>query len=637
MRKREQPCRKRSESGAVAKVSLFPFMAVLLCTMGALILLLVIISRTARERALLAEQEKRSVEILEGDVNLEEFETVLVKLREEKENADWLINGLRGANEEDRKTLQEKRDQLTVLDEQIRKLRETTEQMKESIDTLLSGKNETDPTVTELEKSLKEKEKLLAEKLDKIEKLKKSDAEKKTAYAIVPYRGRKGTQRYPIYIVCNKDSITIEPEGIELLPIDFAAAGIQRGAHLNPLDAAIRAATVYLIETGRITSGEDAYPLIIGKPSSIESYGVVWQFLNKSGNDFGYELIDEDQEIAFPQASAELKNRMQGQIEKTRNEIGILFEMLAAGSARSPKGDGNSNLYRAGPNGRPVLIEDKADFSDSWVYRARDPRTVAGQKALADEARNVGNGSNIASNGLPVGTVGLAGTQGRGTASERALALAGGGTGELYGLNHGGDPSGMNNMNIINNMPGQSENFVPGGMNTARNVAPNGTEPVGGIAPSGAPQNGNVVSGNSSGGTVGEDCGDQAGVGSIEFNAGDKNKSENAGKNVGNMRNVIETNGIKRVIHVRLEPEKLVIPRQTGSNRVDTVPLKTPIGESYGLFAGKLKEHIEDWGLAGERRYWQPILKVTVSAGNEHVFEHFKRNFESIGFIVEKE
>ena len=49
--KRNQPARHRRPAPASPSVSLFPFLAVLLCTMGALILLLVVIARQARLQA----------------------------------------------------------------------------------------------------------------------------------------------------------------------------------------------------------------------------------------------------------------------------------------------------------------------------------------------------------------------------------------------------------------------------------------------------------------------------------------------------------------------------------------------------------------------------------------------------------
>ncbi len=93
---------------------------------------------------------------------------------------------------------------------------------------------------------------------------------KKNTYAVVPYLGKNGTRRRPIYIECRGDGVIIQPEGIRLTEEDFQGP-MGPG---NPLAAALRAAREHLAAQQKTSGGpiEEPYPLLLVRPDGIAAY-----------------------------------------------------------------------------------------------------------------------------------------------------------------------------------------------------------------------------------------------------------------------------------------------------------------------------------------------------------------------------
>ena len=105
--------RRRAPEGPT--ISLFPFLAVLLCTMGALLVLLVLFSRSAREEV-----------AADGDADIAELELV-------KESLGWRLEQLAGVRERTAADLAAARLQLAGGEEHTRALTDELEKLERTL------------------------------------------------------------------------------------------------------------------------------------------------------------------------------------------------------------------------------------------------------------------------------------------------------------------------------------------------------------------------------------------------------------------------------------------------------------------------------------------------------------------------
>ena len=111
-------------------------------------------------------------------------------------------------------------------------------------------------------------------------------AEKPRSFAIVPFQGKHGTRRRPIFFECDGESVVLQPEGVRFEAEDFQILGPG-----NPLSSAMRATRQYVV-TQQGTADDpsyDPYPLLLVRPSGIPAYYVARASLESYGGDFGYD------------------------------------------------------------------------------------------------------------------------------------------------------------------------------------------------------------------------------------------------------------------------------------------------------------------------------------------------------------
>jgi len=123
MKRRGQP-----QSGA-AGVSLFPFLAVLLCTMGALIVVLVVIARQAR------------LQLAEGDA-VGAPSPVREELESQQADLQWRIEVLGESRSRTREQLEGQRAELSHLEDHARRLQNQLEELdgaRRQFDQLAAG------------------------------------------------------------------------------------------------------------------------------------------------------------------------------------------------------------------------------------------------------------------------------------------------------------------------------------------------------------------------------------------------------------------------------------------------------------------------------------------------------------------
>ena len=137
--------------------------------------------------------------------------------------------------------------------------------------------------------------------------------EGKRSYALVPYHGASGTRRRPIYIECTSDRVILQPEGVELFSEDFREPLTDD----NALASALRAQREYFADATR-NRDDPPYPLIIVRPDGAHAYAAARAAMESWDAEFGYELVDEDMQLAFPEVDAALVDVVREAVDEAR-------------------------------------------------------------------------------------------------------------------------------------------------------------------------------------------------------------------------------------------------------------------------------------------------------------------------------
>jgi len=179
--------RPRGPSGP--GISLFPFLAVLLCTMGALLVVLVIFSRSAKQAGIAAAEKAKAEAAAAADAERQELELA-------RDELGWRIDHVRSLRDRTAEELAKARMQLAGTEENARQLADELDELARVVEALEAEATEADDgSILELERKLAEARKAHDEAKERL-------ADKPPAYAVVPYEGANGTHRRPLYIEC---------------------------------------------------------------------------------------------------------------------------------------------------------------------------------------------------------------------------------------------------------------------------------------------------------------------------------------------------------------------------------------------------------------------------------------------------
>ena len=327
--------RRRRIAKAAGGISLFPFLAVLICTMGALIAMLVMFIQQARVHANdLSQQRKESLD-------REAAETE--ELRLQQENYEWRVDVLRQQRTKAVEDLANQRLELSHLEDHIRRLTEKWNTLKHQADMLASAGQNTSSDSVARAAELERLQQQILDAQNRLELAKAEAAARKPSYSIIPYEGSQGTRRRPIYVECRGESITIQPEGIVLSADDFQGP-IGPG---NPLDAALRATREYWDAQGQTQWQGEPYPLLIVRPDGASSYAVARVAMKTWEDEFGYELVDADLQLSYPPADPQLANLIQRAVKDAREREAVLAAAMPS-RYREPRRSGFRATARGG-------------------------------------------------------------------------------------------------------------------------------------------------------------------------------------------------------------------------------------------------------------------------------------------------
>jgi hypothetical protein len=282
-------------------VSTFPFLAVLLCAMGALILFLLVMDRrgkivaAAKARAAragrLADRSKEdAARKAEWDGQREALHSALVAQHLE-------LNGEAVKVEqqlaEARQKLQAKQSEHDTLRRaavtEATQLSEQQSQLLRKQTGLLESEKQEAAAKADLDRLAREVadlERTLAE----LAGLKEREQH---TYSLVPYGGKHGDGRKPLYVECVRSGVVFHPERRELTGLNFNAQEL-RGEIERRSGALERETKRQGKEPPAPGALRGPYVLFLIRPDGITTYYQALAYLKGFQIDFGYEVVDEN-------------------------------------------------------------------------------------------------------------------------------------------------------------------------------------------------------------------------------------------------------------------------------------------------------------------------------------------------------
>jgi hypothetical protein len=609
---------RRSRCRAGPSVSLFPFLAVLICTMGALVPLLLAIARQARLQALQEATAKAAQQQVDA--------------QSERELAEWRINELKGSRKVAQEQLAKARLALGHVENHARQVRQQAAELRSSFEALKDASSQSGRRRAEFQRELRQVRSDLSRAERQLAGAEQDAKNRPKSYAVIPYEGPNGTYRRPIYIECCADRVILRPEGVGLVESDFE----EPLESDNPLERALRAAREMLLAQKKIKGdgSDEPYPLLLVRPDGIPAYYVAREAMKSWKSEIGYELIGQDWELEFPKPDAEMERAMRGAVAEAREEQrrrATLLAMLSAGQRRAS--------YRAAPGGGVVQEPETAGPAGL----AATPRPAgllpgsqfgSGTASMAPASNGMPDPAGIASGygAPPLPGGGLIREEEPGGAAATSAGPPKGALASGSPLAGGPAPSGRPTP-----APGaQLEGVLPGG-------PPGATAPVTPAAP-GDRQEGASAVALRPGEWIPQDDKpprkpqneDELAGKSKGRDAKSKRLADRRGENWGLPNAARGSVGITRPIHVRLFADRLEFLPENGAAAAKAVLLGARTEDAIDGLISSVWEQMKPWGIGGRGMYWRPILKVEVAPGAEIRYAELKSLLDNSGLIMER-
>jgi hypothetical protein len=293
--------------GKPLEVSTFPFLAVLLCAMGSLILVLIVMDRkakmAARAKAMAAQaqaaeqlakvaganQRQADAAVAREKVRedlhaalMREQQQVQAQLKEVQNRLGEAALRLKAeldATDELKQRGESNRSRLAAEEEALTATRRAIDELETQTAAESAAKAKMAAELAQLESTLKD--------------LKAARERDRQTYSVVPYHGKHGESRQPLYIECTRNGIVLHPDRVEMA--------------LGPNSAAARAEILRRLqhqkEFGDATpsrSDERPYLLLLVRPDGITSYYELQSAVRDLDVQFGYEFVDSAWVFDFP-------------------------------------------------------------------------------------------------------------------------------------------------------------------------------------------------------------------------------------------------------------------------------------------------------------------------------------------------
>jgi len=550
--------------------SLLPFLAVLLSTMGVLVVLLVVMASVQINQA----KSKHQAEQAEQQALANSPEQQ--KLREELAKAEQMRQHGEALRDEAAKKLSDADTRLGQIEADIRRRQERlgvlAEQMRE-LNAKKAGVVDDSQVAGERLAQLQQR---IEERRKEVEDLKKKVANQPKSYAVIPYQSDQGTRLQPIYIECRSDAIIFQPEGVRITAEDMNRA-LREG---NPLSASIRAVQRYYLSRGASVD-EKPYPLFLIRPDAAGTWEAVLSAMEHTDCDYGYEQVSEDWQLDFSAANPLLAREIVGAIENSGLRLAHLKN-------RAP------GQYEAG---RRVDFSPQPNVVSLYDAGKLPPHVVVegGSGATGRLARS--QASEI--DGIEVETL---------AAAFRKASQAGEG--------FGGIPDGDDNG--TSRTPGKnSTGSIEGERGSQYGATPIEAQPAGESLASNQAGESTSGTGATDGSAQQPPEGEQQGTDTQASQQATGSELANSGGKGRRMGTEKQSTGfsVERTLRVTVTGQNIQVGVGEG---MTTVPISNNFADTANELHKALKRQVLDWGIAGDGSSWKPSLKVVVGPGGDH-------------------
>ncbi len=582
--------RQRTSPG----VTLFPFLAVLLCMMGALLLVLVVIARQARGMRLVEQQQARA----DLSVNQDEIR--------------WRISQYREAKDRSLAQLSEARLELSHLEEHAARLATQVDELAAAIELAEGTAADVSTQQTQRREVLDDLRRELASAETALASARQRSQAAQNTYAVVPYVGTTPTVRRPIYIECRSDSVILQPDQVILTEADFTS-NLGPG---NPLASALRACQEHLVRQDPAeTQKQEPYPFLLIRPDGVAAYYAARAALASWGGDFGYELVDEDWKLKFEDIDPARARAMQAAVDEGRRRNSLL---AVASPFRGRAGE--PRTYRVRPSGGGLVEEVLPGHSS-----ARLPGWGGAKSGQADSAENDETSGNSA----------------QASRASRSRGTDEAGSGNARGGKEGRDSNERANENDVETDEVRPASDATGGVGGKAKARP--TSGSGGLGSNPTLAAGGAGLGSNPAGTgtgTGTAKPGAAGLAFGQRKSGSPHASRSAKSRKVERWGLPESQPnaipLSRPVGMDCLADELRFTPERGTRDEVRVIRCTDQETNVDELIDAVWERIESWGIAGAGMFWQPVLDVRVLPGGEKRYQELKDLLDGSGLVVRR-
>lgn len=368
-------------------ISLFPFLAVLVCAMGSLILLLLVMTRKMRQDQYV--EQTAVVESAASEVDAE-LAARIAALEKQIFSAERNRNSLQANAQAHRSSVDESQVRITDLEAELAQLQAKLEGMdpdaapvaealaksrklKAEEVALLRQLNETEKRLlskqqqlanaqdasNEASLALQEKHSDLLKLRDQVDEARSSLAKVSGTSTLLEFSNPTGTERTPIVVDVSGKGFEIYPNGIQITQADMEGFPVRD----NPFLAAIL--TIHQHRSKGSVTGAPYVLLLVRPDGALPFYGAQ-RILMESNIHYGYELLDaEDSVVSGAPDTIEVPLVKKSIDEALRRRENLYAKLMAiaqqksgtSGPAGDPANGKGERRLTVRPDGR-VLMEE---------------------------------------------------------------------------------------------------------------------------------------------------------------------------------------------------------------------------------------------------------------------------------------
>ena len=380
----------RSKNHVTNSVSLFPFLAVLVCAMGALIFLLVITTERIRHNAfahaetsldapnpldtLHADEENRvSIEAAKFTpapdmaVNVPSSVTPELPPTPEMPTSDdamaaepvdpdrelrKAIERLTASHEERARQMEIEDSHLLAEADRLRESERALSIAQQNLAQVAAKRQEMQFTSLRFEKEQQNLEAEVSREKRRLQQVHREAHHAVSKYSFIPFDGDTGTTRRPILVECTADGIEFLPEQIRIELQELE--GFTK--YYNPVLAGARAlARFWSVPRDKRLVEEpnpQPYVLLLVRPRGSMAFYAARKFLERLKQPYGYELLPQDWELDLPQADPAAAMACRSAVEQVLAEREKVIAAVTSGrtATRQPV------RFRRGAGG--FVVED---------------------------------------------------------------------------------------------------------------------------------------------------------------------------------------------------------------------------------------------------------------------------------------